>query len=292
LLLCLVTGAFDAQFTYFNEICGELSDTLGDTFTDVEIINDTIYTYAAYADPSGQYLQLKKYDRTGELIISKEFELDNNTTYFIEFKYSYVKDNNSENLYFSFGLSDSISSRGIVGKVNEDLDTLWTKQYDHYNPHTYLRGNLDIDDGIILVGEIESDGSQRGTMLTKIDYDGIIIWDEVLGHANGNINRNANVIRKGGYLFLGGSVRSDGILVGLLTKTDLNGNVLWENFYDDSQEPIETNSSSYTVEILDSGDAISVNSVDNESAGPSTLDWYIKVIVNKVDFENDSIYWE
>ncbi|MFT4660330.1 MAG: hypothetical protein ACI8XB_000593, partial [Patiriisocius sp.] len=83
-----MTGAFDAQFTYFNEICGELSDTLGDTFTDVEIINDTIYTYAAYADPSGQYLQLKKYDRTGELIISKEFELDNNTTYFIEFKYS------------------------------------------------------------------------------------------------------------------------------------------------------------------------------------------------------------
>ncbi len=79
---------------------------------------------------------------------------------------------------------------------------------------------------------------------------------------------------------------------GLLTKTDLLGNVLWEYNYNDYNEIISSYNGHYIISKLNNGDIVSAISIDYEPASSSPIDWYSKVVVNKIDVENDSLYWE
>ncbi len=204
--LCIGSVNGLAQYTYYNQLGGELSDSVSDVITDVELINDTIYTYGGYGDfiIDGTAIQLQKYNLQGELLDFSIFPDASNTTVFTEFTFAFKKTLNEEFFYYSNGFHDSTGTHGVIAKVNKNLDTLWTKQYDNFFPYTLMRKNMDVGDGIIVVGEIESDGSQRGTMLTKIDYDGNILWDNVLRHANGDINRNNSIVMTDEYFVFGG----------------------------------------------------------------------------------------
>jgi len=85
LLQILISNSLFAQFNYWNQLSGEPSDSLGDSFTNVEIINDTIYTYGALADFNGQYLQLRKYETNCSFLSSNEFYLNDGIYYVVLF---------------------------------------------------------------------------------------------------------------------------------------------------------------------------------------------------------------
>jgi len=49
-------------------------------------------------------------------------------------------------------------------------------------------------------------------MLTKIDYDGELLWSQVLQPANGNMIRNFDVIEYQGFIVVGDREEEEGIL--------------------------------------------------------------------------------
>ncbi|NNC84178.1 MAG: T9SS type A sorting domain-containing protein [Flavobacteriales bacterium] len=218
------------QFTYFNQIAGGVSDTLADVYYNVELIDDTIYTFGGVIDfVDGLRYKLGKFDLEGNLILEKEYQVTY-PVFWSSTKASFVKTDDETAFYMTVGIADSITS-GLVGKFDKNLDTLWTKRYDNFSPYTLMRRNMDVGDGIVVVGEFNADGTQRGTMLTKVDYDGDIIWDEVLRQGSGNFYRNGSIVEHEGYYLVGGyrDLAGDSPRSGYLTKcSPIDGDREWE----------------------------------------------------------------
>jgi len=64
----------------------------------------------------------------------------------------------------------------------------------------------------VIAGEWDGTANQLGTMLTKIDYDGELLWSQVLQPANGNMIRNFDVIEYQGFIVVGDREEEEGIL--------------------------------------------------------------------------------
>jgi len=129
-LLLVSNLSTTAQYTYFNVITGVVQDSLSDTFFNIEVVADTIYTYGGQGDfENGIRLQLTKWSFEGERFQSQEYLLPFNTTYF-EITNSFKIDQENQFFYLTCGGADSIVS-GYAGKIDLNLDTIWTKRYDH-----------------------------------------------------------------------------------------------------------------------------------------------------------------
>ncbi|NNK80651.1 MAG: hypothetical protein HKO93_04060, partial [Flavobacteriales bacterium] len=183
ILSCVFTSG-RGQFTYFNQTAGGVSDSLIDSYTNVEVLGDTLYIYGGIDDDAGDMrLLLRKYNVQGQQVGESEIEMPFGTV-FMETTASFVKSQDDLGFHITISVLDSVVS-GWVCSLTTQFDTLWTNRYDQWSPFTSFRRNIDVGDGIVMAGENQPPGTQRGTILTKIDNEGELVWSTELQHTPG-----------------------------------------------------------------------------------------------------------
>ena len=278
-----------AQYTYFNETAGVVQDTLAELFTNVELHGDTILVFGTKGiDGIENFIHFRKYAANGVQLQVIEYPYATQTV-FVENTGSFKKLSDTNRFIVTCG-AVSDYSRGYAVSLNAQLDTLWTKQYDIYPTFTYFKRNIDVSDGIVIAGEWDSDGTQRGTMLAKIDYQGNLLWNQVLQPSGGHIIGNFDILEHEGYLVVGGSrnLTTQAENEGTITKCAWDGTPIWEYIDDD----IDLGTLPYYLCETTNDRLLAATSVRYDQAGASPISYFMKIRVKEVDIINEEFTWE
>ena len=297
LILKLCVLGVTAQYTYFNNTYGEFGDQETEVISNVVVVGDIIYLFGGIDNDQDPFsFLLRAIDNQGETIIENTVPINNSLTLIGDCQ-AVSPINPNKFVYTQATVQGEL--KGYVTIYDELLDTVWMKTYNLFSSQTYFRSNIVDESGIIILGEDASFSNATGTFILKIDFDGNIVWSNLLHNVNEEmVHVNENVITlTDGYL-LGGN--KQGQFTAMLTKTDLEGNVEWEyyadNFENDEGEQADTRA--YRLAQLPNGDIVGAHMVWYEYYGTQPWNnqdpsWYRSLHLSKINLE-DSIttYWE
>jgi len=217
-----------AQFTYFSQLTGIQGDEEIEQVSNIEVVNDGYVVWGGGANNQiGLFHFVRKHDFQGQLI-------DQTTVVYYPEDYLYSGIVNS----FQYNphtdefvmLQGAETPTGVQGRMlafNQNLDLVSDLYYDIYPPNTYFYGFLIEEDGYVITGEQGSDINSEGTFIAKLDFEGDVLWNEILQpEVYQQIYRNLSIIPvQEGYL-LAGRGRALFNDFGILTKVSNQGNVL------------------------------------------------------------------
>ena len=291
LLLAVLIIPCRAQYTYFNQLTGEAGDLESQSAANVEVVEDGYVVWGAGIVQDTLFHFIRKYSLDGEsyeentLIFPDEYVL---TGIVNSFKWNPIIDR----FVYIHGTNMDSTTEGLMIEFNESLDTTYTRRYSQYDPYTYPFIFIQEDDGYVIVGEYGALMNSAGTFIMKLDFEGNLIWDEILQpEVYQHIYRNQTITElEDGYLLAGGG-RTDGEPFGLLTITDFDGV---------SQSEIEVVDEdeirSYSMEAikLNNGEILVDQAIAYEEyEGSSNPDWFwTKVRLRKFDPETEEFYWQ
>ncbi|MEZ5197179.1 MAG: hypothetical protein R2764_12465 [Bacteroidales bacterium] len=192
------------------------------------------------------------------------------------------------NYYFAYHLDYGGSTYGRLMKMDQNLDTIWTKYYliDDYLTMPW-NSNTTYDQGFIIIGSAWESGIDLDILLIKTDSLGNHSCNSVIGGEWAEQGTNVVQTPDGGYL-IGGYFWKPGIdhsLDAMVVKTDSLGNEEWTKYYgnpdvdDDMAFVALANDGNYLVATV-YGEYIWTN---EERAG--------RIYLIKID-ENGDIVWE
>ena len=119
------------------------------------------------------------------------------------------------------------TTEGYLIEFNQNLDTVFSKRYNQYTPYTYPFIFQVESDGYIVVGEYGGIMNSNGTFLMKLDFEGNIMWSEIMQpEVYEHIYRNLNILKMSyGYMISGWGriAETDNNPFGLLTFTNSSG---------------------------------------------------------------------
>lgn len=135
-----------------------------------------------------------------------------------------------------YAITGSSDGMAIVGRVSADGDSLWVNY--NINIEDQSEGNAIIntsDGGFAIAGFSINAGLNRKVLLAKLAANGDLLWSQLLSFQPPNpqvtdIAYDLVQTPDGGYLLAGTAEDQLGLL-----KTDAQGNLEWNNFY----EPVE-----------------------------------------------------
>jgi hypothetical protein len=150
-----------------------------------------------------------------------------------------------------------------------------------------------MDDGYVVVGEQGGLPNSAGTFIMKLDFDGNVVWTEILQEeVYQHIYRNWGMVKiDGGYLIAGGG-RQVGEAFSLITETDEYGVSTSEEFIVD-EEMLRTYQYK-AVKDLNTSEYLfgtTVAYADVEEMGNPDVFW-TKIRLAKYDPETNEIYWQ
>ncbi len=228
-ILCFgSTFTLYSQYDYFNQITGDLNDDASEAVANVEVIDNAYVVWGGGINGLGEKFQfVRKYGPDG--VIQNENILPDN-----EGEYVYGGQTISFNLnpfldefVFLNGVVLESQVEGYMIVFNQNLDTLFTSSYNHYNPYTYLIGFEVMPDGYLVLGEQGGISNSNGTFVMKLDFAGNILWSEILqAEVYQNIYRNWNIIdiNSNYWIFGGGNTPETNFKpFGLITKINSVG---------------------------------------------------------------------
>ncbi len=121
-------------------------------------------------------------------------------------------------------------------KTTPDGTTLWQKRFG--GPGTDgVRQLLALPDGgWIVIGDLPGPGGTDRPLVARFATDGTILWQKTMNTTESPNVFTDVILTQDGNLLLGGGMHNTNAIAytGILTKMDLNGNVIWSNFYDGS----------------------------------------------------------
>ncbi len=300
----LFNVSFSQTDTTFNNLYSPYHGTTGIN----SLINNDSFYYALYSQLDTpdliQNYGILKFNKYGELLDSSLWgHLDTSVAF--NFGHTFIKTTDN---YFVFCGSSKDSQgtvRGILVKVNCNLDTLWTKWFNHpdtliasqANPSVIYSTLTDIketpDGGYIIIGNYNKDCINLNVhgFLIKTDTSGNILWFKLMPSSIISSNYLYDIeidpIDSGFYF---PSNRSNQAPQNIsLFKTDKFGNVLWftkvnlVSYPKYPQYPVD-------AEVIDSSTVIVVSTIDWENTVTSHI--HNSVMVTSVNTNTHSINWE
>ena len=212
-----------AQYTYFNQIYGEIGDLASETMSNVEVVNDGYVTWGGGINDGVDLEYLRKFDLDGVLIDENILDLGD------ESFYAGIVNSMQWNPYTQqfVVLQGSIINDGVSARLlsfDTDLELDQNVIYDNYAPNTYFFGFLIEPDGYVIIGERGPLVNGEGTFIMKLDLEGNVLWNEIMQpEVNQHVYRNWSILSlDSGYMIFGGGVVVDDRF-GLITLTDLQG---------------------------------------------------------------------
>jgi len=118
-------------------------------------------------------------------------------------------------------------------KTDELGEMVWDKTFGG----TYFDHGSEVlvlDDGYVIVGGADLTGGPRGdVLLLKTDFNGDLVWEKKFGGFGHNYGGSIDFTSDGGFIIVGTSYISDDTNYDFwLIKTDENGNLLWDEKFD------------------------------------------------------------
>ncbi len=220
---CALTSA---QFTYFNQITGDLTDESSETVANVEVVDDGYVLWGGGVNENMQGLQfVRKYDLLGN-IVDENILIDPEGVYVLGGIINSFKWNSYLNKFvYIHGVNlDDSTTEGYLIEFDQNLNIVFTKRYNQYPPYTYPF-IFDLEsDGYVVAGEYGGISNSNGTFIMKLDFEGNILWSEIMQtEIYQNIYRNRNILKtENGYLIAGGgsTPESNYNPIGLITQTN------------------------------------------------------------------------
>jgi len=181
----------------------------------------------------GQKLVFIKIDHNGEEILWKQFGNDYQS-YFPGNAGGGLIKTSDNNLALSFSYSENGSIYSSLMKLNNDLDTIWKKDYAPVYKTTIYNCIQTSDNGYILTGWVYlSEDDYSDPILLKTDSLGNYIWHKLYGGVLADRGQDVMITPDGGYL-IGGYIWDPSVyhsLDALVIKTDSLGNEEWTKTY-------------------------------------------------------------
>jgi len=193
-----------SQYVYFNQVTGVSGDLISEGVTNIEIMNDQYFVWGGGINNSVQFKLLRTLDVDGSIVT------ENNLLFPDSYVYSGITNcfqriPGEESFLMSHAIVDSEGTKGFLMKVDNSLDTLWTKKLDMYAPYTYVFTHTWDEDGFILAGEHGNGPGVRGTFIAKVDTEGELLWTQVI-HPPTGAYRNVQISAlDNGYVVSGAS---------------------------------------------------------------------------------------
>ena len=192
----------------------------------------------------------------------------------------------SDNEYIVSGWQPTETDNcGILVKVYENGDINWTKTYGETPGGGFIQVQQTLDGGYACAGVI---AEQFGNgWLLKTDADGNETWNRTYGFENSQEYFHSIHETSDGGFILPGWTASDTITDGWVVKTDAEGNVEWQQYYDTGNSNIG----------LDKLDNINMGRQDFDG-GYIFTGWSSATLMDRGAFwflktdENGSIMWE
>ena len=298
------------QFTYFNQITGDLYDLEDNSSTNVEVVEDGYVVWGGGIDDGLIFYFVRKYDFLGNIVE------ENLLAFPGEYLYMGITNSFKHNPYNGeFVMVQGSGMEGMVKgrflRFDENLELIDSRYYDMYSDFTldpyfipkgpYFFGILVEQDAYIVYAEIvyaHSDvGTSHGTFLMKMDFEGNVIWNEVMQtitSPGGNRNREMLPLGNGGYLVAGGGRTSEGTFSTLvnyarITLLDSLGNILSVIDYHDEEE-YSSGTFASVVKLLN-GEFLTVQAMgyDHDGSNNPYACW-TKIRLNKFDVETETFY--
>ncbi|MCD4697684.1 MAG: hypothetical protein K8S16_15780, partial [Bacteroidales bacterium] len=133
------------------------------------------------------------------------------------------------------GIESTGLLRGLIYKLNQDLDTLWSLVSDSsggYN-YTYFRSVIECDEEYVITGQKKPLNQYSNVSLLKVNSEGNIIWEKSYISSSLNYGLSLSNALDGGY-FIGGFGYNPGVAYSgnaLVLKTDSLGTQEWYKQY-------------------------------------------------------------
>jgi len=143
----------------------------------------------------------------------------------------------SDNGFIAVGESDhgntsTTDMRGLIMKLDENGDTLWTKTYKNFREAYFQDIKETPESDFIICGTSLDADSTNGFYinLLKIDESGNLLWIKYIGVPGFSAARNI-IVADDGYIFTGETVVNNEFKNYIL-KTDTSGNTIWCKKYE------------------------------------------------------------
>jgi len=280
----------NGQYDYFDIIEGEVGDNVADRTSAVELTENGYVIWGLHSIVGTSQVFLYEYNLEGIRVDSVSYPSQN--------EFVYIGENNS--FHFDADLSSYIYSAGVVEsdgthkgylmKFTTSYDTLLTSRYSLYS-HTYIRSFGVFNDGYILLVDYSPNDDFVGSLMIKTNFDGEVEWQQVLRPYEIGANySNRDIERAADKYFITGLAIDNGDLYGLLSITDLEGNLLEEiEYYDQTYEEW----SPLGVTQLTNGELMVIQSLGYEEYDdPLNQGFYwMNIRLAKIDPETGEEYW-
>jgi len=289
-----------AQYTYFSVLDGSIGDEDSQSSSNIEVVDDGYVVWGVRTDQNIVTYFTKKFDLEGNLDIENSLSFPNQTVYSGPTGSFIYSDLNDQFVFAQGALQEDGSTKSLVIRFNTELDTIDSNIYNLYPPYNSFHRPFQVSDGYLLLGrrEVPEVDNGRGTYFIKLDQGGELLWSNPISEVIPGLRyRNTTVFEENEkYILIGGKVNPGGPLetddyTGIITITDLNGNLESELVVEDNSELRE----SYLV-----GDRLSNNSIAllqeigyaevPEVGNPDFL--WSKIRLRKFDIESEDIIWQ
>lgn len=288
----MLSAAFYArgQYNYFDIIEGEVGDTISEATVSIELSQDGYVSWGLFSTVDYNHVYLYEYNTEGERIDSNTYTHPGEFV-FIGSSQTFITEPQSSGYLFSCGIfQDDNSFAGYTMSFSGTFDINYAERYSPY-PYTYFRGLESFGDEIISLGDYSPDNGFVGSFIQRTDLAGEVLSNTVLHPYEFGANySNSYIEQVADKYFISGLVMDNGDLYGLLSITDLEGNL---------QEEIEYYDQSYGewsplgVTQLTDGELMVVQSLGYEEYDdPLNQGFYWKNIrLAKIDPETGEEYW-
>ncbi len=138
-LLIVCYGSLSAQFEYFNQITGEQGDLSSEVSANIEVVNDGYVIWGSAIDDNVLLHYVRKYDLFGE-IINENILYDDSAEYVLSgIIKSFQWNPYTEKFVYIHGVNllGQKITEGYLIEFDINLDTTFTRRYNHYPPYTY-----------------------------------------------------------------------------------------------------------------------------------------------------------
>lgn len=229
-------GSFDGYLLQANPIGGEIwSRTFGDVDADqIESIVETSdggFIAVGYTGIGFDYnLSILKTDNNGELtdtlVVNRTFD---------DKGYKIVDAGNNEFGVLGVSRNVDVSGQLLIMKINENLDTIWTKTIDNVEYFTLHSSMIATNDGGFLAIANTIGISNEGDLnllLIKLDAEGQVEWRQEYDGDIEEFAQDAIQTSDKGYMVISATSNlGNGELDFMLTKVDELGNEVWSKTY-------------------------------------------------------------
>lgn len=280
-----------AQYSYFNQISGEIGDLSSEITANIEVVNDGYVIWGALVDDGVLKHYVRKYGVDGEIVDENVLEFEN------EYFYTGITNSMQWNLYTEqfIVLQGSVVDDGVSARLlsfDTNLELNQDLVYNEYSPNTYFFGFLIEEDGYVIYGEYGPFVNGEGTFIMKLDFEGNVVWNEVMQtEVNQVVYRNYSIVSLGdeGYLVAGGGV--SGNPFGLVTVVNMNG-IPQSEIEVQYNDELRTNH--FKACKLLNGEILQVQNIGyelmDEDGNPNVF--WSKTRLTKFDLESETLYGE